>query len=282
MRFKSEDELLNYLTSCYESKNYVEGLNAFNDNEDLITKKYYEIIKYKILILLALNKYVDAALVIKNEQMVPYIPRDFEAFLIEKAKEVNYELRDNHKNVISVEDIENIDKLDNETLINILPALSDYNLNKFTTQFQNIFNNENINYLTKTLLIASLSDSKLDYTFNIKKENQLCRFNPINLIDVRNSDNYLYIKREIDSISNIDINCQELIEKLTFTYLLYLYPLQVSEDSCDEIITAAIMLANIMTNQKTMDDKHVDIMLAKQEKITLLCEKINKLIESIC
>ena len=64
---RNEEGLLINLKELYEKKEYENGLNLIKENEDLIIKKYYEITKYKILFLMALNKNIDALLIIKNE-----------------------------------------------------------------------------------------------------------------------------------------------------------------------------------------------------------------------
>lgn len=277
----NEIQLLEYVIKCYESKQYKEGLKAIVDNENLISKKYYEIIKYKLIFLINTDKLIDASILVKEELSVPYIPQDFERFLKEKLKEINFNLRDKQRHNLSMEDLENIDKVDNESLLYLIPHLKDFNLSLLVEKFQNIFNNDEIKDLVKSLLIASLSDYKLDANFTITKENTLVKFNPKTVFDVRNGDNFIYIEKELSLLENIEINILELIKRLVITYLLNIYPLVIGEQYCDDIITASIMLVQIMANTTIKSDKYHKNYDDRRQIIDKICEKMNILLESI-
>lgn len=277
----SEIELLEYLIKCDNLKNYKEGLLAIEKYEHLIVKKYYEITKYRIIFNLKLDKLIDASIIIKEELSVPYIPSDFEKFLKEKQKEVTYILRSNNKQLITFEDIENIDKVDDEGIMYLIPHLKQFNMLAITDKLQNVFDNIEISPLVKSLLIASLSDYKLDYNFKIIKEDTLIKFNPKTVYDIRTSENFKQIEKNISKINDIEINTLELVTRLSVTYLLYLYPLVITDSYCDEILTAAIYLASKMTNKQIVDSKYDEIYQNRYEKVLKIIEKMNILIESI-
>ena len=278
---KNEENLLINLKELYERKEYENGLNLIKENEDLIVKKYYEITKYKILFLMALNKNIDALLIIKNELDVPYVPKDFLTFLNEKYKEINIILSDKSSKTLSYEEISNIDLVDEKTLISMLSRLKEFNLNNLVSNFQNIFNNEKISSLTKTLLIATLSDYKLDYNFTIIKNGVLIKFNPKTVKDIRENENYMYLEKKLLNANNLTINEIDLVKRLYMTYLLDIYPLIVSEGYCDNIYTSVYMLASNMLNVPLSNDFLVKNYIPHKENVDKIIERINILLESI-
>ena len=276
-----ENQLLLSIEELYKDNNYQECLRIIEENEDVIIKKYYEIIPFKINCLIKLNKLIDALLIIKEELNVPYIPPLFETFLKEKKKEIELVLKDKNKSSISYEDIEMIDEVDEATLLSLLTQLKNFNLSKLKEKFQNIFSNQNITNLTKSLLIACLSDNKLDADFVVIKEEVLIKFNPSNVFDIRESENLLYIQRKLNQIKDIEINTLEIINRLIMTYLLNIYPLQIEEEDCDNLLVACVMLASSMMNNYIKNADLEQIYLKNSTKINKLCEKINNLLESI-
>lgn len=278
---RNEEGLLINLKELYEKKEYENGLNLIKENEDLIIKKYYEITKYKILFLMALNKNIDALLIIKNELDVPYVPKDFLNFLNEKQKEINIILSDKSTKTLSYEEISNIDLVDEKTLITMLSRLKEFNLNNLVNNFQNIFNNDKISSLTKTLLIATLSDYKLDCNFTIKKNDLLIKFNPKTVKDIRENENYNYLEKKLINAASLTINEIDLVKRLYMTYLLDIYPLIVSEEYCDDIYTSVYILASNMLNIPLSNDFLVKNYIPRKENIDKIIERINILLESI-
>lgn len=276
-----ELELLELIKDCSIKKEYKKGLELILENEDTITKKYYEIMPYKIDFYIKENKLIEASVLIKQELEVPYIPTDFEKFLKDRKKEIDFIFKDKQRNVLTFEDLENIDELDESTLLNILPKLKNFNLNSLKEKFQNIFSNEKISYLTKSLLIASLSDNKLDCDFVVLKENVLIKFNPANVFDIRDSENLVYINNQLKEFKDIEINTLNIVNNLIMTYLLYLYPLQLETQNCDELLCAAVIIASSMMNQTIKNEKIERIYRQNSQKINKLCEKINNLLETI-
>lgn len=276
-----ENELLHFVEKCYAESNYKEGFDAIEENNSLIYKKYYEITKYKLLFLIAMEKLIEALVLIKEELSVPYVPRDFESFLKDKQQEINFLLRDKQHHSLTIEELENIDKLDNENLLSLLPHLKDFNLNLLIQQFQNIFNNFKITNVTKSLLIALLSDYQLDHTFEIVKENTKIKFNPKSVFDIRDSENFIYMENELEKLQFIEINLQELIHRLIVMYLLDIYPLVITQQNCDEIIAVSIKMANEMSNGNLYVEKYEKIYMENVEKSKKIYKKLNNLLESI-
>lgn len=277
----NENELLKILNECLSNNQYQKGLDIFNEYEYLIEKKYYEIIKIKLLFLLFLNKIIEAASLINEELKVPYIPRDFEDFLLKKQKEIDLIINEKNDKQFTIDDLFEIDSFDETKLIQVIPSLNDFNLSKIVDKIQNVFNNPNISNLIKSLLIASLSDNGLNASFTVVKENTTIRFNPSTITDIRETDNYFYIRNEIKKLQGIEINCMELITRLVITYLLDIYPLIISEDYCDEIIVAAIYLCNEMMATTIKNDNFDDFIENRSQKIEKICKKINILLETI-
>ena len=277
----NELELIEQLLKCKENNDFKEGLNLIEKYENLISKKYYEITKLKIEFLISLDKLIDASLIIKEELKVPYIPKDFHEFLNEKNRLINVLFSDKTQKHITFEDIENIDKVDGNTLLQFIPSLKEFNLNLITKQLQNIFDNNQISSLTKSLLIACLSDYKLNHQFSIVKEDTLIKFNPLTVFDIREGDNFKFIGNELKKFVDLEVNLLEIIGRLTMTYLLDLYPLVISESYCEDILTASLLLVSQMTGNDILDEKYELIYQTNTEKIDKIAEKMNILIESI-
>ena len=133
----TEFELLEKLKQYADKKWYSDGLKLIEENGDVVSKKYYQIMTYKISFLIETKNYLEANYLIKEEMSVPYIPVEFEEFLFESKRIVDFVLKKN-KPSYSSDDIEDIDKLDNQTLLSILPDLKKYNLVGYHNQLQNI------------------------------------------------------------------------------------------------------------------------------------------------
>lgn len=276
----TELELLDKLKLYDENKWYSDGLKLIDENEEAIEKKYYHIMMYKISFLIETCNFIEANYIIKEELSVPYIPIEFEEFLLEKKRIVDFSLRKG-KPSYSSDDIENIDKLDNDTLLSIMPDLKKYNLVGYHTQIQNIFLNNQIFDLTKSLLIACLSDVKLNENFYVVKEGVTIKFNPCEVFDIRDGDNFKYVDENINKLIDVEINTLEIINKIATTYLLSIYPLVISEFECDLLIAATVMLASKMTNCTAGSEKYDEIIQNHRTEVIKMCEKINILLQSI-
>lgn len=277
----TESELVNRIIKLYNDKMYKQGYELIIENEDIIEKKYYEITEYKIRFLVALNKLIEASIIVKEELSLPYIPKDFESFLIQINKEINFTLNDKNTFSISEDDLENLDKLDNSTLLAILPLLKKYNLNEYVRQLQNIFLNTNIKDIVKTLLIACLSDSKLNADFYVIKNEVTVKFNPTTIFDIREGDNFIYIENKIKELTDLQINIQQILVKLTTTYLLNVYPLIISNHECDILLCASLLLSFSMMNLELKNDYFKEIYSKHSKEVQKMCEKLNILLETI-
>lgn len=276
----NELELLEKLKEYEKKKWYSDGLKLIDENEDAITTKYYDVMFYKIDFLIETNNFIEANYFIKEELSVPYIPIEFEEFLLQKKRIVDFALRKG-KSSYSSDDIENIDKLDNDTLLSIMPELKKYNLVGYHNQLQNIFLNTQIFDLTKSLLIACLSDIKLNESFYVIKEGVTIRFNPCDVFDIRDGDNFKYVEENLSKLTDVEINTLEIINKIATTYLLNIYPLVISEFECDLLIAATLILASNMTNCTAGSEKYDDIIQNHRAEVMKMCEKINILLQSI-
>lgn len=269
----NEDELLKILNESLEKKEYQKGLDILKDNEGLISKKYYDITKIKIELLMATNNYIEAVLIITEELKVPYIPLDFESFLNDKKKEVYLNLKDKKHVNVTMDDLLKIDTFSNEKLMIYLPYLKDYNLNLLVEPLANLFKRKDITNLNKTLVIASLADFKLDHDFIVLKDNLIIPFNPKDLKDLRETNYYNYLMNKVNKNYETPINVLKIVDRLVLLYLMDVYPLQLSKDSCDELYLASLNLSLKMFDAKTTT--------SSSPKIIELENKLNKLLETI-
>ena len=192
----SEISLIEKLEKDYQNNEYENGLKLIEENLSLINKKYYEITKYKIIFLFKINKLIDAFVIIKEELNVPYIPRDFEIFLKEMQKKIFYELHNSNDKKLTIDDLDNIDKLSNDQLSVVIPSLKNFNLYVLLDKIKTILLKKDITNLNKTLIIAILTDFKINENFNVLKDDEIISFNPVELKDIRECDDFKYFGKK--------------------------------------------------------------------------------------
>ena len=86
---------------------------------------------------------------------------------------------------------------------------------------------------------------------------------------------------DMNKLDKLDINVSDILNRLIITYLLDIYPLVISEDSCDELLVACILLVNNMMSCNVKSEKMSEILAKRAQKVTKMTEKINILIESV-
>ena len=278
---KNENELMAFLNNCLIDRFYDEALQAIEDNFSLINKKYYDICRIKLDCLINLEKYIEASILIKEELSVAYVPLDFEEFLKDRQRIVFRKLNENKNNKVSIDDIEKIDEYDDLKLQKILSSLINFNLNLYVDKFQKIFDNPDISDITKTLLIATLSDYKLDANFTVIKENTTIKFNPKDVYDIRDGENFKQIQQEMKELGKIDVNVAKNLFKMIMTYLLDVYPLVMSEKKTSLVFTACLFLTFNAFNLKLDNQKYIEILANNQTEIQKIIKKINLLIENV-
>ena len=278
---KNEDELLTCLEEYIKRNACKEALKLIEENYSLIVKKYYQICKIKIQCLIKLEEYIDASIIIKEELGVPYIPLEFENFLKESQKFVFNKLHEKKQSTLTIEQLEKIDQVDDQRLVAMLSYLKDYNLKPFINKFQNIFDNKEITNITKTLLIACLSDYQLDANFDVIKENTHIKFNPISVFDIRSGENFVYLNNELRNIEKLEINTLEFIIKLAMTYLLDIYPLVISEARVEYLLASCLLMTHSALNLQITDKKYLRIIAENEGEIRKVTKKLNELIENV-
>ena len=102
MKYSDELELLKQLNVLKDNKEYSKIIDEIAENEDIVTKKYYDIATIKIDSLIHLEKYIDALLIIIDELKMPYIPKEFESFLTENKRYIDSLIKANNRRVITM------------------------------------------------------------------------------------------------------------------------------------------------------------------------------------
>lgn len=279
VKIENENDVIQVLERLLKEHRIEEGLAIIKQYETIIVKKYYEFTQYKILFLIENAQYLDAKMIINSELNVPYIPHDFEIFLHEKNKLVQYELQKD-KPSIKKEWLQQLDQLNDEQLMAILPHLNEYNLNLYLQSFQNILLNEEISNVTKSLILALLTDQKINADFLISKDHQKCMINPMTLMDIRDSKEQKWLHAQIERL-NLDIQSKEIALQMADMALLEHYPFSYSQEECMTLFCSIISLIEEMMNLTITDTIYLHYQLNHQQKIGEFCKKLNNLIKTL-
>ena len=278
MKYSDELELLKQLNVLKDNKEYSKIIDEIAENEDMVTKKYYDIATIKIDSLIHLEKYIDALLIIIDELKMPYIPKEFESFLTENKRYIDSLIKANNRRVITPDILDNIDKMDDKSLNYLIEKINEFNLKGYENKFQIIFDNKDISDLTKTLLIAMLQDHQIDHNYKVVKNDVEIRFNPSKLGDYRKDESFIYIQKEFRSMYDIAINVNEGAMRLSLEYLLSLYPLVVDKNMLDNIICASLVLYHNMLLIPLENEKYSKIYELCISDVDTIIHKMNKLI----
>ncbi len=277
----NEEEII-LLIITHLNLNYPqEALQLVNMYENHISKKYYDFCECKINAYIDNKLFEEAKRIILNELDVPYIPDDFEKFLKSSLKDVNYGLNET-KFELRASDLKNLDKLTETELMLILPQLQLFNLNPYIQQIQTIFNRSDISNITKSLLLATLTDLKIDSNFCIQKHQKTFLINPIKAKDLRLFESFIYLQNKIKEISiQLEVNDLSIFKQLIEMLLLEQYPYELTLSEADSLFYAVIKFINDVKespiqNQEFMNyyslhskdvDKYYEILLSLLKNI---------------
>lgn len=273
----NEIELIETVNSLINEKKNKEALELLNSNISLIEKKYYDIIRLKIELELKLDKNIDALIDIKEELKVPYVPKDFEDFLYKSKKEVDYRLKDNERKSFDYEDIENIDKLDENALTSVISKLNKFNLKGYESVFQNIFDNKSYSDFVKSLLIFTLQDAKLNHEFVVIKDKQKLTFNPSLMENYNDNFAYNYLNKKLSYVKDVPINIANQALQLALTYVFFVYPLNIDKETSDLIACASLVYGMSLINEDLENGEYKEFYLKNKEVVDDFINKISKM-----
>lgn len=273
----NENELINQVNDLVSQKKYEEALELLTLNESLVYKKYYDVTKLKIEILIKLEKNIDALIIIQDELKVPYIPRDFEEFLLVSKRELNNRIKDKDRKSFSYDDISLLDKLDDAALVAIIPSINKFNLNGFEDVFQRILDNDIYTFFTKSLLIFALQDAKLNHEFKVIKDGLELRFNPSTMANYNDNFAYNYLNKKLSYVKDVPINILNQALQLAITYVFYVYPLLIDRQRADALACASICYALRLVNDKLENKEFLEFYNTNKLMVDTYIDKISKM-----
>ena len=273
----NENELINQVNDLVSQNKYEEALELLTLNESLVYKKYYDVTKLKIEILIKLEKNIDALIIIQDELKVPYIPRDFEEFLLVSKRELNNRIKDKDRKSFSYDDISLLDKLDDVALVAIIPSINKFNLNGFEDVFQRILDNDIYTDFTKSLLIFALQDAKLNHEFKVIKDGLELRFNPSTMANYNDNFAYNYLSKKLSYVKDVPINILNQALQLAITYVFYVYPLLIDRQRADALACASICYALRLVNDKLENKEFLEFYNTNKLMVDTYIDKISKM-----
>ena len=252
-----EQEVLMVLNSLKELNCAKEILNVVATYLDHYPKQYYVFLQFQIDALLDLKQYDEAKRKVFNELEMPYIPADFEIFLKDRLKEIEFYLQED-RYVLQVKDLNHLDQLDEAHLLVILPQLKNFNLVPYLCKIQTLLIRQDIQDITKSLLLATLSDLKINYEFAMTKDGIHYLINPIELKDLRDYSSFQYLQTLLKQKAHLlPINDYTSIQQLIETYLLYLYPKNLTSQECQHLFYGTIhVLHDLKKEQKLLKEEY--------------------------
>lgn len=258
-----------------------EGLSLIEKYEGLVVKKYYEIATYKIKFLINLNKYLEARVLISEELKAPYIPSDFQNFLLESNKFLDQNFKVINNNTIKEIDFDNLDKLDNTSFIKIFPNLEKYDVKYYLLPLERILIQDNFDNSIKSLILALLNEKKVNKEIKVIKNGNEFFINPINLKDIRESNCYKFISNKISKMYEVDKNILDLVNQLSNVYLLDIYPNDLDDNEANILFTSILDMAIKMLNSDLVIIEQEKIIIKNKKKVDYYQEKINNLLKGI-
>lgn len=276
---KEENELVNVLEVCHHLKKFQLGLNIIKAKDGLLRRNYYKVLKYNVLFAKETKNYFEAKRLIVNELSLPYIPKETEEFLNNELKEIEFEFQ--NKKSFDDELIENLASLSNNELFYLLSSIKQYNMQNHIDQLQIIFNNEKIADLTKSLLLAILSDQKINHEFQIKKCDFVIKTNPATLKDLRIDESSVYINKILNAINkNFHHNDFLMLNNLISSQQLVVYPYFYTKEECHNLILGAILTLQQLTKNDYQIEKYDFYNSNNKDKYQTMAQKINNLLST--
>ena len=240
----NEDEVIDFLKVIEKATFYKEKLDFILKYENVISKRYYDFATYKISALLDNKEYEKAKLLILNELNLPYIPTDFESFLKSSLKEIQL-IENESKKDISINYLKNLGSASEDKIFSVLTSLKYFNLSSFYDQFQIIFSRHDLSNSLKSVLLALLCDMKVDYSFQVVKNNKTYLVNPFQLKDFREFESFNHLNKMIaDNSKTMSINEMEYFKMICEALFLDLYPEQVELNDTNSIFYAICKFLN--------------------------------------
>lgn len=277
----NEQEILKVLETLKTFNASKEILALLNQYEDAFPKQYYQLMQFRINALLDLKQYEEAKRKVLNELEMPYIPLDFEIFLKNCLKEIDFYLNED-KFTLQVKDLQRLDQLDDAHLLIILPQLKNFNLYPYLDKIQTLFLRQDIQDMTKSLLLATLSDLKIDYEFAVFKNNVQYLIHPIELKDLREYPSFQYLQNLIQQKANeFEMSDYTNFKQLIETYLLNLYPQDLSFKECDHLFYGTVKVFHeLKKEQELLKDEYLNHLEKYSSEVEKYYQKVMDLLKS--
>lgn len=272
---KNEQELLAEIEKLFAQKSFAEALKLLEEHWDLCQKKYYELLDYRLQILMKFNRFAEVYQMLLVEFSQPYIPLAYEKKFRQYFRDIKFQFNEKHDSAVNIPDLINEKE---SVLLENLYLLADFNLHRFLPEMQYLLNRNDLSNITKSLILALLSDQKINHNFQFMKDDKFFVFNPLTSMDVRLTPAYQYFDKYCQSIEKkLDINQHQLFKNLIETFLLDIYPGTLKESEYTDLENAVKYILN--------EVYHSDIFPLsenfKTEKGQLFIKKLNNLINSI-
>jgi hypothetical protein len=229
---------------------------------------YYDEIIAQIKGLIDEKKWSDALFFVKTELNVPYVPTEIEDQLLDLQKLILIEATDafgdsaKFNEETFVQDLKSDDKA---IRIAALMHIERLNALKFTSEFQELFASSFSND-EKTLLLIQLQNQKIDFDFEITKNNKKMKVNPSKF----SLDNFMKLFKETSFIfSKIadekNITEQNYFNDLVMTFINEFIPFEIKVGPWEIAVAVYKTIKDLMGEQFDKNEYIVEYELNEEQ-----------------
>lgn len=198
---------------------------------------YYDELKQEITTLILDKKFDEALFLVKKELQMPYIPSEFESFLLQTKKDLIYSISDNQKEME-----ESLDSLFNK-LFSGKPQLELYAVSKLCDRNLRVCIKEIQDYFSKqptpeamALLIDAIAEQEIDEEFTIVKNGVEYSFYGDAITPVSKSKGFLLADKKLSELYVKEPSLLQLAKKILIHKAYRYLPLSYEEIEVDSLV----------------------------------------------
>lgn len=207
---------------------------------------YYKELKLEIANLIDNKAFNEALVLIDDELKMPYIPTDFEAFLIQQKQFIIHQLKDRaitQTHDLTIEKMIEIlnDETDPMTQMLAIKQMEQLNIRAMIEPISHFFKNEKMSPENKTFLLITLYNQQIDHQFKVYKNGQTIQINPMQMNFKENEKTIDTICQTINNLIGIDNpGLANVCFSLALTYWLIKFPANLNLIEQNALIAISI------------------------------------------
>ena len=198
---------------------------------------YYQEIKTEIDTYLQNKNYEEALFVIKKELEMPYIPSEFETYLIQTKKDIIFLLNENKKD--SEESLETLlnQMLHGKPQVQLMAVskLINHNLRSCVNEIKEYFSKQPLPEAV-LLLIDALAEQEIQEEFTVKKNGIEYTFYGDSITPVSKSEGFLKANEELNKLYDKNPSMLQIARKVLVNKAYQYLPLSYEIEEVDQLL----------------------------------------------